>query len=61
MYESLCTHPLVVQAKRRETHFFDWRWCGDEVAQGKRRGLYEKYFYMVSVLVLLAFLASVRD
>eukprot|EP01041_Mallomonas_annulata_P003704 gene3704-7366_t len=26
LYELLGQHPLVVKAKRRETHFFDWRW-----------------------------------
>lgn len=25
MYEYLCQHPLVVKGKRRETHYFDWR------------------------------------
>lgn len=25
MYEYLCQHPLVVRGKRRETHYFDWR------------------------------------
>jgi len=26
LFESLCSHPLVIRPKRRETHFFDWRW-----------------------------------
>jgi hypothetical protein len=26
LYEYLCQHPLVVRGKRRETHYFDWRW-----------------------------------
>ncbi len=26
MYEYLCQHPLVVKGKRRETHYFDWRY-----------------------------------
>lgn len=26
MYEYLCQHPLVVRGKRRETHYFDWRY-----------------------------------
>jgi hypothetical protein len=25
MYEYLCQHPLVTRGKRRETHYFDWR------------------------------------
>jgi hypothetical protein len=26
IYECLCQHPSVVKGRRRETHFFDWRW-----------------------------------
>jgi hypothetical protein len=26
MYEYLTQHPLVLRARRRETHYFDWRW-----------------------------------
>lgn len=26
MYEYLCVHPLILRGKRRETHYFDWRW-----------------------------------
>jgi hypothetical protein len=26
VYEYICQHPLVVRGKRRETHYFDWRW-----------------------------------
>lgn len=26
MYEYMCSHPLVLKGKRRETHYFDWRW-----------------------------------
>jgi hypothetical protein len=26
VYELLCQHPLVLRGKRRETHYFDWRW-----------------------------------
>jgi hypothetical protein len=26
MYEYLNQHPLVLRSRRRETHFFDWRW-----------------------------------
>lgn len=25
MYEYICQHALVVKGKRRETHYFDWR------------------------------------
>lgn len=26
MYEYLMQHPLAIRGKRRETHYFDWRW-----------------------------------
>lgn len=26
LYELMCQHPVVLRGKRRETHFFDWRW-----------------------------------
>ena len=26
MYEYICSHPLVLKGRRRETHYFDWRW-----------------------------------
>lgn len=26
LYEYICQHPLMLKGKRRETHFFDWRW-----------------------------------
>jgi hypothetical protein len=26
LYEYMAQHPLVVKGKRRETHYFDWRW-----------------------------------
>ncbi|KAJ1416801.1 hypothetical protein B484DRAFT_334437 [Ochromonadaceae sp. CCMP2298] len=26
MYEYLCQHPLVARGRRRETHYFDWRY-----------------------------------
>lgn len=25
MYEYICQHPLIARGKRRETHYFDWR------------------------------------
>lgn len=45
MYEYLCQHPLVLRAKRRETHYLDWRWrdgvtdLGEQVATCELRGL----------------------
>ena len=26
LYEYICQHPLVLKGKRRETHYFDWRY-----------------------------------
>ena len=26
LYELIAQHPLVAKGKRRETHYFDWRW-----------------------------------
>jgi hypothetical protein len=26
LFESICAHPLCAAPKRRETHYFDWRW-----------------------------------
>lgn len=26
MYDYLSQHPLICKGKRRESHFFDWRW-----------------------------------
>lgn len=26
LYEYLCQHTLILRGKRRETHYFDWRW-----------------------------------
>jgi len=32
MYEYICSHPLILKGKRRETHYFDWRW-NNELSQ----------------------------
>jgi len=37
IYEYLNQHPLVVQAKRRETHCLDWRWRTDLNTKLERR------------------------
>ena len=34
VYEYLCSHPLVIKGKRRETHYFDWRWNRELAAPG---------------------------
>ena len=55
LYELLCEHPLVIRGKRRETHFFDWRWLdpldaavGEAAAMGSTAPAaqveYQKYF-----------------
>jgi hypothetical protein len=47
MYENICQHPLVSKGKRRETHYFDWRWNKD-VAEDNveaHRKEYAKYYH----------------
>ena len=47
MYEYLCQHPLVVRGKRRETHYFDWRYnnkISDSDAKGQLN-YYMNYFH----------------
>lgn len=39
LYDMMVQHPLVIPAKRKETHFFDWRW-----PDGKGE-LYSSYFH----------------
>lgn len=46
MYEYICQHPLVVRGKRRETHYFDWRFnhtiAEDNVVEHRKQ--YLKFF-----------------
>jgi len=37
LYEYMIQHPLVVQAKRRETHCLDWRWNSNLKTVSKRQ------------------------
>lgn len=51
MYEYLCQHPLVLKGKRRETHYFDWRYnhnIGDDKAEEHYN--YYMNFYQLPVL-----------
>jgi len=46
MYEYLCQHPLIARGKRRETHYFDWRFntsLSSEDIQG-HRNYYMNFF-----------------
>lgn len=38
LYEYLCQHPWVLRAKRRETHYLDWRWPREEGDTGAGAG-----------------------
>ena len=45
MYEYLMMHPLCVSGKRRETHFFDWRWQQEGGGVKRQRAAFNKYFF----------------
>ncbi len=45
MYEYLNQHPLVVKGRRRETHFFDWRWQHNLKSAKSQKDFYDKFFY----------------
>ena len=44
LFEYINQHPLSAPGKRRETHFFDWRWPGQLKTEEERKRHYEKYF-----------------
>ena len=48
MYEYISSHPLVVKSKRRETHYFDWRWNGGEGGEANHE--YYLNFFMKGAL-----------
>ena len=55
MYEYICQHPLVVKGKRRETHYFDWRFNhsikeSNIAAYGKAHHEYYMNFYEKEIL-----------
>lgn len=47
LYEFLNQHPLVLKGKRRETHFFDWRWpkVANQSIPDQAHQLYMQYFH----------------
>ncbi len=46
LYEYLCQHPLVLRARRRETHYLDWRWRKEEgLTWQEHRDTYHKFFH----------------
>lgn len=44
LYEYLCQHPLVVKGKRRETHYFDWRWNPAIDAKHDALAIHQKHY-----------------
>ena len=42
LYEYLCQHTLILRGKRRETHYFDWRW-DKSILNDDWKGHHEKY------------------
>lgn len=50
LYECLNQHPLVVRGRRRETHFFDWRWQDTlETAESQREFCERKVFFCIEL------------
>ena len=45
LYEYLVQHPLVIRARRRETHCFDWRWNDKLSTTEKQREWCHKFFF----------------
>lgn len=46
MYEYLCQHPLVLRARRRETHYLDWRWRPEAgLSTEEHLVTYHRFFY----------------
>ncbi|CAM9578686.1 unnamed protein product, partial [Chrysoparadoxa australica] len=44
MYENIMHHPLVLKPKRRETHFFDWRWQQDLHTPEEQKAFYSRFY-----------------
>lgn len=44
MYEYINQHPLAVKGRRRETHFFDWRWQDNLKTKKEQKEFYDKFF-----------------
>lgn len=49
LYEYICQHPLVARGKRRETHYFDWRW-NSKLNSAEEHYSYYMNFYSKDVL-----------
>jgi len=45
LYEYICQHPLVVRGKRRETHYFDWRWNKDLTKPEEQLKYYMNFYH----------------
>ena len=48
LHSYICQHPLVLAGKRRETHYFDWRWNNDPkfVTGDDHHRFYLNFFHM---------------
>ena len=44
MFEYLSQHPLIKRGVRRETHFLDWRWPGDDDPDSLSKKWHETFF-----------------
>jgi hypothetical protein len=45
LYEYMVQHPLIVRARRRETHCLDWRWNDKCKTTEERRAWCHKFYY----------------
>lgn len=45
LYEYMCEHPLVVKARRRETHCLDWRWNDKLDTLENQRAWCHRFYY----------------
>jgi Aspartyl/Asparaginyl beta-hydroxylase len=50
LYEALVQHPLIINAKRRETHCFDWRWNTSLKSINEHRQYITNTFYFANDL-----------
>ena len=47
LHAYICQHPLVLAGRRRETHYFDWRWNHDpEFTSERHHEFYLNFFHM---------------
>ncbi|CAM9394351.1 unnamed protein product [Phaeothamnion confervicola] len=45
LYEYILQHPFAVRGRRRETHFFDWRWQPQLASAQERTDFYGRFFH----------------